>query len=427
MASRSSKGIAADRRQDAGPGEPVDIWIYSAFHKEHWLARKPGDLTRSDHPGTAVQIGDDLFEVLTAQETAEPGYTVRYGLKRWDPQHVVRRAVAYTPETQSRSAAEFLEEHHGRALRGRILWFFPFAGLAPDPLQREWQKRTGLNMTVVSAASAVATVVFWMGLVQTFGRSLTDQNWFYLIDFLGIEGIFRFVWIVFSGKPHGTGILTLPYIFWEAIARPAKRRQRQEDRWQSAFVQDEVMRRPETGHLTIRSVLFDPMLVGPQPILFEGTVYRPLHWQEEEKGIRRRFVYEFGKIEADVKGNYREYGTPRPPAWQKAAEAFTRNRDRVQIFALLWGTFPRREQLRLEAKYHFAAAKWTGVTAGFLLACGLLQIWATILAHATIIALVGPVYLVCESLYRLYVSKLHGLPAASLAGICLGLLLRPPQ
>ncbi len=85
------------------------------------------------------------------------------------------------------------------------------------------------------------------------------------------------------------------------------------------------------------------------------------------------------------------------------------------------------EQLRIEAKYQFAAAKWTAITAGFFLACAVLEIWAVILFDATLYAAVSPVYLIFESIYRLYQSKVRGLPAGSLAGYLLGLFLRPPR
>lgn len=427
MPSTRAQRLLGDRVQNARPGEPVELWIYSAFAKDNWVARRLGDLTHADHPGTAIQIGNDLFEILKAEETTEGGYAVRYGLKRWDPQLAVRILLHYTADTQSRSAADYLEEEHKQRLRARILRLFLLAGLAPDPLQREWEEKTALNMKWISAASAVATVLICMVLIQVFGQSFAYTSFFYIIlYFLGIESALRPLWIVFSGKPHGTLLLTLPYVLWEGVARPEKRRRKKEYELRFTYDQDEVIRRPATGHLVIRSMLFDDMLAGPTPILFEGAVYRPLHWHQEGKGLSRRLVYELEKVDTDPKGKYREYTQARAPERQKVVEAFTRNRERVQVFALLWGTYPRDEQLRLKAKYHFRAPESTAITAGLFLAAALLQISATILFHPTVLTIAGPVYWVFESLYRLYQSKVHGLPAASFAGYLLGLFLRPP-
>lgn len=424
----SSAKLPGDRLQNAGPGEAVEVWIYSAFQKDNWVAHKPGDFTHADYPGTAIQIGKDIFEILTVEETAEPGYAVRYGLKKWDPQFAVRQIFPFTPETQARLSADYLEEKHKQDLRARILWLFPLAGLAPDPVQREWEKKTALNMTVVSATSAVTTVIVFLILTSIFGRSPGSKALLYFMEYLGIESFVRLLWIVFTRKPHGTLVLTLPYMLWEAVAQPEKHAEKKETWLKFTYEGDQVIRRPGSGHLVISSMLFDDILIGPHPILFEGTVYKPLHWREEGKGLVRRLVYEFEKTDLDpTKGRYREYTQPRTPERQKVVEALTHSRDRTQIFALFWGTYPRREQLRLEVKYRFAAAKFTAVTALFLLALAALYIWVSVVMHASIIAIAGPVYLVFESLYRLYQSKVFGVPAGSAVGYLFRLFLRPPQ
>lgn len=193
------------------------------------------------------------------------------------------------------------------------------------------------------------------------------------------------------------------------------------------FRHDEIIPQPGNSRLVIRSGLFDDLLLGPHPVCFEGSVYKPVHWHEEGKGLSRHFVYELEKIDENPSEKHREYARSRTPERQRLAEEYTRNRDRVQILALLWGTYPVHEQLFLEAKYCFAAAKWTAITASFLLGCAVVQILVTTHLHASPFALVGPTYLIFESLYRLFKSKVLGLPAASLAGFVLGLILRPPQ
>lgn len=188
-----------------------------------------------------------------------------------------------------------------------------------------------------------------------------------------------------------------------------------------------VIRRPETGHLTIRSMLYDDLLFGATPITFEGNVYKSLHWHEEGKGWKRRWVYEFEKIDADPKLKYREYTRPRTPVRQKVVEEFTRRRDQAHIFAMIWGTFPRREQLRLQESYQYPAAQWTSVTAGFFLAGAVLLGWAMFMFRVPVDFLPCPVYMVFESLYRLYQSKRKGQPAASVLGLLLSVFIHPPK
>lgn len=423
---RSTK-LSSDRVQNAGPGEPVELWIYSAFPKDNWVAHKASDLTHAEHPGTAIQVEDQLFEVTQAEETAEAGYTVRYGLKRWDPKHAVRQVVPYTPHAQAQSAADYLEETHKQVLRSWIVWLFPLAGLAPDPVQREWGKKTALNMAWVSAGSAAMLLALAFALRKIPGRYPDQLALTILVYYLAFESFFRLLRVAVSGKPHGTLVLVLPYLLWEAVARPEKRAKKTTARLKLSFERDEVIRRPGSGHLVIRSMLFDDILARPNPVRFEGVVYRPQRWSQQGKGLVRRWVYELERIEADAAGKYKEYTHPRTPERQKIVEAFTHRLDLTQSFSLLWGTYPRRVQLRLELQYQFGAAKFTALTAGVFLVGALLQIGASILWHTTVYAIAAPVYLIFESLYRLYQSRIRGQPAGSLVGYLLRLLIRPPR
>lgn len=427
MASARPAKLLPDRLQNAGPGEPVELWIYSAFPKDNWVARKAGDRTHAEHPGTAIQIGDKLYEIMNAEETIQGGYPIRYGLKSWNPHHAVRQTFAYTPQTLARTAADYLEEEHKQELRTRLLWLFPLAGLAPDPVQREWENKTALNMTWASAGSAVVCFVVLFSILLVFRVHLQGGLLFYFLVYLTLESFLRILWVLFTQKPHGTAILTLPYVLWEAVTHGDKRAQKKEAQARFTYEGDEVIRRPGSGNLVVRSMLFDDILAGPHPLRFEGAVYRTLHWHREGAGLVRRWVYELEKIEADPKGKYREYTHPRTPERQKMVEAFTHSLDITQSFSLFWGMFPQREQFRLAIKYQFAGAKYTAITAGFFLLCGLLQIWMSILWHTTVFAIAGPVYLICESLYRLYRSKVQGEPAGSIVGYLLRLVISPPK
>ncbi len=427
MPSAPSGKLRADRLQKAGSNEPVDLWVYSAYPKDKWLARKAGDFIHAEHPGTAIQISDDLLEILTVEGTSKPGYVVRYGLKKWDPKHAVRVCIPYTPQTQARSAAEYLDDQAKHALRARILWMFPLAGLAPDPMQREWEAKTALNMAAVSGFSTLTTLAVYITLGQIYGRFPPNRGLLVLINYLGVESFFRLLWIVSTGKPHGTILLTLPYLFWEAVARPDRLRQRKEQWVKFSYEGDEVIRQLGGARLQVRSMLFDDLLAGPSPVRFEGAVYRPVAWRQEGAGLRRRLIYELERTADSAEKKFREYTQPRSPERQRVVEESTRNRDRTQALAFLWGVYPRPEQLRLEAKNHFLSTKWTSLTAGLLLASSVLQAWVTLLMGGGIYLLASPIYFFFESLYRLYRSKIHLAPAGSLAGLVFGLFISPPK
>lgn len=419
--------LLADRVEDARPGEPAEKWIYSSFQKDHWVARKHGDLRRADSPGTAIRMDDALYEVVTIEETVDPQHPFRYGLKKWEPQHALRHVIPYTPETRAKAASDFLDEAHAQSLRSRIVWTFPISGMMPGPLQRDWEAKTSLNMTLVAAASAMTQVLIFMSLAQSFGSPTSPSLPNRMILYLGVDAFTRLLMIVCTGQPVGVFVLTLPYLLWDLAVHPEKRKRKKEAQLKFSHEPDEIDRRPGTGYLVIRSMLFDEILAAPQPLRFEDNVYKPLHWHREGKGLERRWVYEFERMEEDPKLKYRQLPLPRNPQRQKAVEDATRALDRAQMFGLIWGTFPAREQERLELKFQFPAVQMTAATAGLLLAAGGLEAWALLMLGAPMFMFLGALYFVLESLYRLYVSKGQGRPAGSLAGWILQWFVAPPK
>jgi hypothetical protein len=153
-----------------------------------------------------------------------------------------------------------------------------------------------------------------------------------------------------------------------------------------------------------------------------------MRWHQEGKGLARRWVYELEKVEPEGGAPTRGYTNPRTPDRQKAVEDFTHRLDLAQSFALFWGAYPRRDQLRLQILYQYDGPGSTAITAGLFLVIGVLQFCLTAaLSRATILALAGPAYLILESLYRLYEAKAVGEPAGSLIGYVLRLVIHPPR
>lgn len=415
-----------DRLQTARPGEPVELWVYSAFPKDNWVAHKAGDATHAEHPGTAIQMSGKLYEIIISEETAEAGYAVRYGLQTWNPHHAVRQVFPYTPEARARAAASYLEEVQRRNLRTRLLWLYPLAGLAPDPVLHEWENQTHVKM-MWSAVISAFVVIFAAFTIRHLSGGSDNPALTALTMYLLVSSFARLLWMALSGQPHGEILLTLPYVFWEAVARPERRAAKDQPRPESPYEGDEVIRRPGSNILVVRSMLFDDMLAGPAPVRFEGAVYKPLHWHLEGKGLQRRWVFELEKTEMQPQGRFREYKQPRPPERQKMVETYTHRLDVAQSFALIWGVYPREQQVRLQLLYQFPAARSTAITAGVFLLVAVLQGWACLMLHTTLTTFAGSVYLFVESSYRLFRAKVQGEPAGSLVGYILRLLIRPPR
>jgi hypothetical protein len=162
--------------------------------------------------------------------------------------------------------------------------------------------------------------------------------------------------------------------------------------------------------------------------MYEGGLYRPLHWHREGKGLGRRWIYELERVEPVAGVTSPVYTRPRTPDRQKAVEDFTHRLDLAQSFSLVWGAYPRRDQLRLQLLYQYEGPRSTAITAGFFLVAGVLQVCLTAtLCRTTILAVAGPAYLILESLYRLYRAKALGESAGSIVGYILRLAIPPPK
>ena len=318
--------------------------------------------------------------------------------------------------------------HHETArvqwLRDLILWLFPIMGFAPDPVQREWEKQTGLNMAWVSVGSALFGLGLACSLRSIGGNSRLDA----LVLYLLMESLARIFWITVSRRPHGSFLLTLPYLLWQGFQRAPSPTPTQDAAALLLMRLDEVRRSPGGNSLRIHSWYFDTILAGSTPVGFEGATYKPLRWHREGKGLSRRWIYELEKVKPEVGVVSREYATPRTPDRQKAVEDFTHRFDLAHSFALFWGLYPRQDQLHLQLLYQHEGPRYTAITAGIFLFIGILQLYFTAaLYRATILALVGPAYLALESVYRLYRAKAGGEPAGSIVGHVLRLAIHPPK
>jgi len=413
-----------DRVIPAADGDPVELWVYAVLPKAGWVAHSPGDLVYAEHPGSAIKYRDQLYELMRVEETIEGGYQFRYGLRPWDPQYAIGHLVNYTLETQMDAAAAHQDMAKTQGLRNLILWMFPIAGFAPDPLQREWGKRTGLSMAWVSAGSAL----FGLALAFALRGASEDSRFTALLYYLALESFARVFWISTSRQPHGSLVLTLPYLLWQGLTRARPPGPTEGARAALLRRQDEVKQGPSGNSLRVCSWYFDSILAGSTLVEFEGAPLRPIRWHQEGKGLARRWIYELEKVEPQAGAPSREYTNPRTPDRQKAVEDFTHHLDLAQSFALVWGTYPRLDQLRLQLLYQYDGPGSTAITAGLFLVIGVLQVLLTAgLYRITILVLAVPAYLILESLYRLYRAKAMGEPAGSIVGYFLRLVIHPPR
>lgn len=255
-----------DRVVPAVAGDGVDLWVYAVHPKEEWILHSPGDRAHPERPGSAINYQDKMYEVLRLEQIVEGRYAFRYGLRAWDSRHIIRHLVNYTLKSQMEAAVARQGGARAQGLRTLILWLAPIAGFAPDPVQREWEKKTGVSMTWVSTGSAL------FGAALAFALRNVDSRFPGLVLYLLTESLARLFWITVTRRPHGSFLLTLPYLMWQGLhsERPPSSGAVADPLLPMRL--DEVTPGPGGNSLRVCSWYFDTHLTGSALVVFEGLI-----------------------------------------------------------------------------------------------------------------------------------------------------------
>lgn len=179
---------------------------------KEWTPRRPAERGLALHPGTAVRWEDDLWEVLSAEETAAGA--CGYELAPWDEQHAIRVLAPYDEASEAARAAD--RRDAGRRTRARriVLLLAPVAGLLPGRVQERLETELGLRATTLTLASIVAPAsVGFFALVLTLaagfapGLQATGPVVSAFLPFLAYffpESLVRFLVVMAQDRPIGS-------------------------------------------------------------------------------------------------------------------------------------------------------------------------------------------------------------------------------
>jgi len=169
-------------------------------------------MRRPGHPGTALRIGEDLFEVVAAEKSGDEWV---YRLEPWTGLDTIRVYVEWGEAAER----EFLAGLRGERVEGKrnfLAWAAqPFLGFLPAGRQERLSRATGMDpgrATFWSAAleTAVAfpfAVLFVINMVTAGagGMGLSIPAWVGLPAMAGMsEGVFRLAAAISSGEPMGS-------------------------------------------------------------------------------------------------------------------------------------------------------------------------------------------------------------------------------
>lgn len=181
-----------------------------------WVPRRPAGPGVVLHPGTAVQWEDEIWEVLSAEET---GGGVRYELAPWDDQLAIRLLLPYDETSEAERAADRRDVARRRSGAWAAYLLSPLLGLLPGRVQERLELELGIRATALTLASVpipftVGTVALLLTLASGFGPALRAAGPAFspalpLLSLLLPESLLRLVVAMAQGVPIGS-VLGLP-------------------------------------------------------------------------------------------------------------------------------------------------------------------------------------------------------------------------
>lgn len=368
--------------------------------------RREGDLRRPSHPGTAVRMGDGLFEVVAAERS---GGEWTYRLEPWPEQEVIRTVVRWSDD-DARDFAAGLRAEKVRARRNFLVWGAQiFLGFLPAENQERLAESKGLvpsratfwSAAVESLIALPAAFPFLIGLVAggIGGARGWPPAWLGLLAAVALgDGLVRLVSVVATGEPMGSVFLVLLGLRLKSKeTRPTPT--------------DEILEIGETLEI-----------VSPGPKA----------WWERAGGVTYKgepYVFA-GRVREGRKQIYRfrKGGAGFPVLDPELEAARNRASDLSYVFAILWGFLPPEAQDDLEfygryrsRPYVLISLAINGLIALALIGPGLKGASEGRLEAWSLIKLAAAVYLLAECILRFLQLLKDGRPSGSVVG----LLIRP--
>jgi len=196
----------------------------SCLHPKEWTPRRPAGHGLALHPGTAVRWEDEIWEVLSAEET--PAGACRYELARWDDQHAIRVLAPYDAASEAARAADRRDVGKRRGARRIVLLLAPLAGLLPGRVQERLGNELGLRASRLTLVSIVApAAVGFLALVMTmaagFAPGLQMEGpvlapLMPLLAYFFPESLVRFLVVMAQDRPIGSLLGLPPYLIGRA-------------------------------------------------------------------------------------------------------------------------------------------------------------------------------------------------------------------
>jgi hypothetical protein len=303
--------------------------------------RVEGGPRRPGHPGTAVRIGEELYEVVAAEHT---GGEWVYRLEPWSGQDVIRAYVEWG-EGSERQFAASLREERSREKKDLLAWSAQaWLGFLPAENQERLAQRRGLNPARATFWSAALEVLAafpfaFIFIISLFapagGGSSSVPGWAGGLASVALaDGIFRLVVVISTGEPIGSLFLVLLRL----------RRRPEGPRYAGG---DEILE--IGGSLSVLSPVRKAWWERSGGLTYKGEGYTLAGSGREKK----RYSYRFQKG-----------GERFPPLDPEMETLRNRSSDLSYVFAILWGFLPEARQKALAFYGRYRPAPYVLVSIG---------------------------------------------------------------
>lgn len=387
------------------PGSATKFIRLPAPHPR-FRPRVEGGVRSPGHPGAAVRIGKDLFEVAAAEKSGDEWV---YRLEPW-PENEVIRAYVEWGEGAEREFIGGLREERARARKSRLIWGAQaFLGFLPARRQERLKQTIGLNparATFWSAAlETLVALPFAFSFVITIFAGAAGSLVGFVPTWAGIlasavtaEGVLRLIAVISSGEPIGSLFLILLDFRWKSEGPPR-------------VPGDEIL--ALEGRLDVISLVRKAWWERAGGVTYRGEPFI----LTESKRERTRYTYRF-----------RRGGEGFPVLDPELEKVRNRSSDSSYVLAILWGFLPANLQKGLEFYGRYRPRPYVLISIGFnfLLALafvgpGLKDLSRGAFNIGSLALLAAAVALFAESLVRLVRLVMDG----RISGSFLAFLVKP--
>lgn len=207
-----------DRLRQSG----TKVILHSRIPKDGWNPRVPKTSTSVEHPGVAVLIEEQWYEVVMAR--ALPSGTFEYVLEPWRDENAIRLSTRYDAEAEGKR----VEAHQTEARRAkkRVITNFLgiFVGHLPGPVQEHFGNEYGI---IASRLTILSTLIGWAVFATCVLLTVSARMegtprvpvWLWLLAmYLFLDSLVRSFVYFSQSRPMGSLLGTILYTIYYYVA-----------------------------------------------------------------------------------------------------------------------------------------------------------------------------------------------------------------